>query len=43
VIAAVVRKGMEYMKELTEFDTRLSLLQTLLETSEGKVGWLHVI
>lgn len=41
VITAVVKKGISYLPQIEDFDTRMTLLQTLLETSEGKVGcWL---
>lgn len=38
VITAVVKKGISYLPQIEDFDTRMTLLQTLLETSEGKVG-----
>ena len=37
MIAAVVKKGISYLSNIEDFDTRMTLLQTLLDTSEGKV------
>ena len=37
MIAAIVKKGISYLANIEDFDTRMTLLQTLLDTSEGKV------
>ena len=37
MIAAIVKKSISYLAKIDDFDTRMTLLQTLLDTSEGKV------
>ncbi|KAK8816660.1 hypothetical protein WA577_002006 [Blastocystis sp. JDR] len=37
VIAALVRKGMTYLPPIDDFDTKMALLKTLLDISDGKM------
>lgn len=37
MISGVVKKGLTYLNSIEDYENRLSLLQTLLDTSEGKV------
>ena len=37
MISGIVKKGMTYLNSIEDYENRLSLLKTLLDTSEGKV------
>ena len=41
VIASLVKKGMSYLPQIQDYDTKMELIQTLLDMAEGKVFALH--